>query len=88
MRKVQEVLRLLLVCGLSQRQVSRVCGIARASVGDYLARAQRAGLVGTPLEGWSEADLDRRLHDAPRPSTALLRVRREHAYLYVGIELD
>jgi hypothetical protein len=73
MRKVQEVLRLLLVCGLSQRQVSRVCGIARASVGDYLARAQRAGLVGTPLEGWSEEDLDRRLYPSARRLASLER---------------
>jgi transposase len=73
MRKVQEVLRLLLVCGLSQRQVSRVCGIARASVGDYLARAQRAGLVGTPLESWSEEDLDRRLYPSARRLASLER---------------
>jgi len=39
-----------------------------------------------PVTG--SADLDRRLRAAPRPSTALLRVRRDHAYLYVGIELD
>lgn len=45
MRKVQEVLRLLLVCGLSQRQVSRVCGLSRASVSDYVARAHRAGVL-------------------------------------------
>jgi transposase len=44
MRKVQEVLRLLLVCGLSQRQASRVCGVGRASVAEYVDRAQKAGL--------------------------------------------
>jgi hypothetical protein len=46
MRKVQEALRLLLVCGLSQRQASRVCGVGRASVAEYLEQAQRGG----PLE--------------------------------------
>ncbi len=39
MRKVQEVLRLLLACGLSQRQASRVSGMGRASVAEYLVRA-------------------------------------------------
>jgi hypothetical protein len=62
MRKVQEVLRLLLVCGLSQRQASRACGVGRASVAEYLERAQRAGLLGTGWETWSDEDLDRRLY--------------------------
>ena len=72
MRKVQEVLRLLLVCGLSQRQTSRTCGVGRASVAEYLERAQRAGLLGTAWESWSDEELDRRLYPpARRP------VRRE-----------
>jgi transposase len=87
MRKVQEVLRLLLVCGLSQRQVSRVCGIARASVGDYLARAQRAGLVGTPLEGWSEEDLDGRLYPSARRLASLERPAVDWAQVHEELKL-
>ena len=45
MRKIQEVLRLLLVRGLSQRQASRACGVGRASVAEYVERAQKAGLL-------------------------------------------
>lgn len=66
MRKVHEVLRLVLVCGLSQRQTSRACGVGRASVAEYLARAQRAGLSERSLEGWSDEDLDRRLYPLAR----------------------
>jgi transposase len=66
MRKVQEVLRLLLVCGLSQRQASRACGVGRASVAEYLERAQRAGLLGTAWESWSDEELDRRLYPPAR----------------------
>ena len=69
MRKVQEVLRLLLVCGLSQRQAGRVCGVARASVADYLARAQRAGVVEAGWESWSGEELERRLYPAARRPT-------------------
>jgi len=73
MRKVQEVLRLLLVCGLSQRQASRACGVGRASVAEYLERAQRAGLLETGWESLSGEELERRLYPpARRPG------RREH----------
>jgi transposase len=69
MRKVQEVLRLLLVCGLSQRQVSQALGVGRASVADYVARVQRAGL----LESWeslSGEELESRLYPPARKSSA------------------
>lgn len=65
MRKVQEVLRLLLVCGLSQRQVSRASGVGRASVAEYFERAQKAGL----LETWgslSAEELEGRLYPPAR----------------------
>jgi len=69
MRKVQEVLRLLLVCGLSQRQVSQALGVGRASVAEYVARVQRAGL----LESWesvSEEELESRLYPPARRAPA------------------
>ncbi|HVT58220.1 MAG TPA: IS21 family transposase [Thermoanaerobaculia bacterium] len=73
MRRVQEVLRLLLVCGLSQRQASRVCGVGRASVAEYMERAKRAGLLeGGAWESWSGEELERRLY----PQVAH-RLRRE-----------
>src|SRR5947208_3758283 len=74
MRKVQEVLRLVLVCGLSQRQASRVSGMGRASVAEYLVRAQRAGLLETKeWESLSREDLEQRLYPPPSATT----VRRE-----------
>ena len=69
MRKIQEVLRLLLVCGLSQRQAGRVCGVGRASVAEYLDRAQRAGLLDTAWESWSGEELERRLYPPARRPT-------------------
>jgi transposase len=67
MRKIQEVLRLLLVCGLSQRQASQACGVGRTSVAEYLERAQKAGLLEAEWQGWSEEELERRLYPpAPR----------------------
>ena len=56
MRKVKEILRLCWGSGLSARQAAQSCGVGRATIKEYLDRAQRAGL-GWPLPD----DLD----DAP-----------------------
>jgi len=72
MRKVQEVLRLLLVGGLSQRQASRACGVGRASVSEYVERAQEAGLLEAGWESLSGEELERRLYPPVRQP-----VRRE-----------
>ena len=44
MRKVREVLRLVLQCQLENREVARSCSVAPATVGNYLTRAKEAGL--------------------------------------------
>ena len=44
MRKIQEVLRLKYECGLSNRAIARSCCISHSTVGEYLRRAQEAGL--------------------------------------------
>jgi serine protease Do len=48
--------------------------------GDVIVEVNRAPVA-------SATDLERRMREAPRPSTALLRVRRGSSYLYIGIEL-
>ncbi len=44
MRKTHEVLRLKWECGLSNRAIARSCSISHSTVGEYLRRAQEAGL--------------------------------------------
>jgi transposase len=44
MRKIKEVLRLKWECGQSNRAVARSCSISHTTVGEYLKRAQAAGL--------------------------------------------
>lgn len=82
MRKVQEVLRLLLVCGLSQRQASRASGVGRASVAQSLERAQKAGL----LETWgslSAEELESRLYPpARRPPASSERPEADWAAVH------
>jgi len=43
-RKVKEILRLRLGLGLSERQVSRSCGVSRNTVREYVKRASEANL--------------------------------------------
>jgi len=61
MRKIREVLRLHLRCGLSSRQVARSCRIARSTVGEYLRRAGEAGLSWPLPEGLDDGQLERLL---------------------------
>lgn len=43
-RKIREVLRLRWECQLSEREVARSCRISHSTVGDYVKRAETAGL--------------------------------------------
>jgi transposase len=85
MRKVQEVLRLLRVCGLSQRQASRASGVGRATVAEYVERAQKAGLLET-WESLSREELECRLYP-PVPSAAPRSDRPEADWAAVHEEL-
>jgi len=61
MRKIREVMRLSLGLGLSSRQVARSCRIARSTVGEYLRRAQEAGLTWPLPEGLDDGRLEQML---------------------------
>ncbi len=49
MRKIKEVLRLKLDCGISEREISRSCQLSRSTVAEYVRRTTIAGL------NWQEA---------------------------------
>ncbi len=70
MRKIREILRLKWVCELSHRQVSRSCGLAHGTVGDYLLRAAAAGLTWDKVEGMDDGELERRLYPPAVPAGA------------------
>ncbi len=44
MRKIREILRLALNCGMGQREISRSCSVSPSTVGNYLTAAQENGL--------------------------------------------
>src|SRR5689334_8798742 len=61
MRYVKDILRLKHQNQLSIREIAGSCGLPASTVGDYLQRAQTAGLVGPLPEGLSDSDLTDRL---------------------------
>src|SRR3954454_14043267 len=85
MRKVQEVLRLLSVCGLSQRQASRASGVGRATVAEYVERARKVGLLET-WESLSREELECRLYP-PAPKVVPPSERPEADWAAVHEEL-
>lgn len=70
MRKVREVLRLRLQCGLSKRQIAASCQIGLGTVYEYVRRARDAGLCWPLPEGLDDAELERLLFPPPKPASA------------------
>lgn len=61
MRKIKEILRLKLECGLSNRKISASCNIARSTVQEYINRARAAGLSAKQINAMAEEELNQRL---------------------------
>ncbi len=61
MRKVREILRLKHERKLSDRKIALAMGVARSTVGEYLARAAADGLTWAIAETLGDADVEARL---------------------------
>lgn len=92
-RKIREALRLHHEAGLSNRAIARVCRVSNSTVGEYLARAEKAG-IGWPLpEELKERDLYQKLFPekakpmAVRPMPNWEEVHRELSKRAVTITL-
>lgn len=83
-RKIQEILRLRFANRLSHRDIAKSCNVSPSTVGDMLARCERAG-VSWPLDsGLSDAELEAKLYrkqedlpEEPRPAPNWEAVHRE-----------
>ena len=60
LRKIREILRLKHEAGLSNRAIAGACKISNSTVGEYLRRAEAAG-VSWPLPEEGEEELYRKL---------------------------
>jgi transposase len=68
MRQIKEILRLKFQHSLSIRDIARSCAVPASTVGDYLKRAEIAGLSWPIPEEWTEDDILERLLGVPDPS--------------------
>ncbi|MEW6405333.1 MAG: IS21 family transposase [Chloroflexota bacterium] len=68
-RKIREILRMKWTLGLSDRQVSASLKIAHSTVGEYLKRAEQAGLDWEQAQGLEEADLKAKLFPPKSPGS-------------------
>ena len=60
-RTIREILRLKYENHLSNRAIARACRVSNSTVGDYLVRAERAGVTWPLSENCSETDLYQKL---------------------------
>src|SRR5215207_968898 len=60
-RKIREILRLKYEAGLSNRAIARACCISNSTVGEYVVRARRAGLVWPVADERTEEELYQQL---------------------------
>jgi transposase len=81
MRKIREVLRLRHECQRSHRQIAASCDISTGSVGDYLKRAQLAGLEWSDVRELSEEQLEARLFQHVGRNEPPLRAAVDYAWL-------
>ena len=83
MRKIREALRLYHVAGMSIRAVARSLKASPSTVGDYIRRAEAAGMSWPLDESLDDAQLERRLFPVPvssrvpRPLPQWSEVHRE-----------
>ena len=70
MRKIRQVLRLAAEAGLTRRQIARSLGMSATTVGEYLRRAESAGLRWPLPPTLDEAQLEALLFPAPPPREA------------------
>jgi transposase len=65
-RKIKEILRLKYEAGLSSRAIAGACNISNSTVGEYLRRAEAAG-IGWPLGDLNEEELYKKIFGDPAP---------------------
>lgn len=84
MRKIKEILRLKWGFGLSARQVGASLRISHSTVGEYIKRAEQAGMDWAQVESMSEAAIAEQLF----PPQKANRGRAEPDWAQVDVELQ
>lgn len=85
MRKIREILRLGLECGIGIKEIARSCSVSPASASKYLSKANQQGLTYAHIEKMSDEKLGASLqtYNARKPQT----VRPQPDWNYIHQEL-
>ena len=81
-RKIKEILRLKLDCGISEREISRSCQVSRSTVADYLRRAAAEKLTWIEASALSETRLEERLFPTEHVPSSVKRPPPDCEYIH------
>jgi transposase len=82
MRKLKEILRLKLDCGLTHRQIQRAVGVSIGAVSKYCGLAEQAGLSWPMLERLDDTEIERLLQPAAQAGMPALRIEPDYAQIH------
>src|SRR5208337_383320 len=82
LRKIKEILRLKLECGISEREISRSCQVSRSTVADYIRRAAAAKLTWPEVSVLGETQLEARLFPTEHIPSSVQRPPLDCEYIY------
>jgi len=81
-RKIKEILRLKLDCGISEREISRGCQVSRSTVADYLRRAAAARLTWSEASTLAESQIEERLFPTEHIPSSVKRPPPDCEHIY------
>ena len=81
-RKIKEILRSKLDCGISEREIARSCQVSRSTVADYLRRAAAAKLTWSEASAMAEAQLEERLFPTEHVPSSVKRPPPDCEHIY------
>jgi transposase len=82
MRKLKELLRLKLECGLKHRQIERSIGVSVGAVSKYCALAQAAGLTWSAIADLSDTEIEQRLQPSASQARSAARIEPDYAHIH------
>ena len=85
LRKIKEILRLKLECGISERDISRSCQVSRSTIADYLRRAAAAKLTWTEASLLPENQIEERLFPTEHIPSSVKRPTPDCEYIYTQL---